>query len=167
MKKLNYFFLLLSFSLLLTAISCNSDDESEPDYIQESVGQYNYNVVLTLIADRNVTVTDNGTLEITRSGQLVTLIFDKGTSAEFQIKSSSIEVASNGYGFDITTTSDVDGDGDRFDIIGVSSFAISGVNYHGAYDTGRKQIELSFRSDYQNSAYDDYNIEAKFIATKK
>ena len=83
------------FALIGILTSC-SEDESTPDLVGESVRSYSYT---TRVFDANNTVVRNitGSATLSRNSDDVTIIVNSGET----IKTSRLELASNGYGFDI------------------------------------------------------------------
>lgn len=158
--------LIVAIGMATMFTSCNKDDET-PDYRKESVGNYTYNVTITLVADANETSSDNGLLKIEESGDGVKLIFDAGTDGEITLSTSVFKEASNGYAFNITTYSGVDGEGDSFQLKGIKGFSNDGTQYDGVYDSGSEQIEVTLLLDYTNNEFDIYNQEIEFLATKQ
>ncbi|MGE0588030.1 MAG: hypothetical protein AB7O48_05615 [Cyclobacteriaceae bacterium] len=157
---MKFFRIGILFALIGILVSCSKDED--PDFVGESVGSYSYSV---RIFDANNTVADvvTGNLTLSRNGDDLTIIIDDIES----MKSSRLELASNGYGFDIEAATLTDNDGDLVDRKGNTSATIGGKSYHGRYDAGAKQLFINASYTYQDSKYASYNFSAEVTATKK
>lgn len=153
----------IGFLLTLVAIftSCSKDDESTPEFIGESVGAYSYSA-RAFDSNNTVVGTITGDLTLSRNGDDITIIVDDGET----LKTSRVELASNGYGFDIEAAILVDEEGDLVNRIGDASANLGGKSYHGRYDTGSKQIFLNVAYIYQDDQFAEFNFSIEVTATK-
>jgi hypothetical protein len=158
MKKLR---IALLFALAVFLGSCE-DEETTPDYLAESIGEYSYSA---RIFDSNNTVVDNvsGELTLSRNGNDLTLVID----GDETIKSSRVELATNGFGFDIESVTLPDSDGDLVVRSGQTAASVEGREYHGRYDSGSNQLYLNLNYIYQDSQFSDFNLYLEVIASKK
>jgi len=162
MKKLFY------VAFLLFGMSACSDDETVDIRIQGN-GDYTYSSVISLLSDLNQTANESGTIQVESVGTNgLKFTFDKGASDELILNATGVTQASNGYVFNIQSTTEQDLDGDTFTISGTNTVTIDGLDYQGGFDSGSKQLSFTLVTDYQNNDYDnDFNVSIKIIATKK
>lgn len=159
MKKSLFF--LLAIPLIF---SCSGDEDAEPDYRAESAGSYTYIVKLESAVDGKDLGSDNGVLKVSSGASSLT--FDEGTDGELSFVTLSLLEASNGYGFNIGTELFYDSDNDPFQFVGINTTSIGNTKKHGRYDSGSKQIHLTFQSDYLDDEYDEFNVIFTVTASK-
>jgi hypothetical protein len=147
--------------MLIGNLTSCSEDEA-PDFVGESVGSYSYSARL-FDADNTVAGTLTGTLVLSRNGDDLTIIVD----GDETLKSSRLELASNGYGFDIEASVIKDVDGDLVNRSGNTAATLDGKSYHGRYDTGAKQLFINVSYIYQDAQFSEFNSSVEVTATKK
>ncbi len=152
-----------SAALVLIAIltSC-SKDENPPDFVGESVGSYTATVRILRAGSTSANVITSE-LTVSRNGDDLTIIAD-GIET---FKSSRVELASKGYGFDLEAATVVDDEGDLVDRKGIISASINGKSYHGRFDADAKKLYINASYTYQDTKYAPFNFSAEVTATKK
>lgn len=152
----------LNLSLILAVIFASCGKDVDPDFVGESVGTYSYT---TDLLRANKSTPDNvvGTLTLTRNEDLITLVINDVEP----VKSSRLELTSNGYVFKIEAATLTDSDGDLVDRTGLRSITLNGTIFHGQYDALAKQLSIKAAYTYQDSRYSSYNFTADVKATKK
>ncbi len=154
--------------LAFFALSCTEDEEKAPDFRAESVGIYTYSSK----AEKQYGGEDlgfvTGTMEISNSSGVITIVSDRNTPREETYTTSSLIDAANGYGFNVSTKNYVNAQSEAFELKGVNGSTIDGSSRHGRYDSGSKQIFMSYQTDYVNNEFDqDNNVSYTLIATKQ
>ena len=148
--------------MLIGAISSCGGDESMPDFIGESVGNYSYTVKI-FNGDKTVRDIISGNLTLSRNGNDITIIIDEIEN----MNSSRLELASNGFGFDIEAATLTDNDGNLINRSGFTSFLVGGKSYHGRYNSGVKQLFINASYSYQDIQFSKFSFSAEVTATKQ
>lgn len=149
------------FILIGILTSCR-DDENTPDFVGESVGSYSYSVRI-LRANTTVPQIITGKITLSRNENDLTVIIDDVES----LKSSRLELTSNGYVFNIETATIMDNDENLVNRSGNTYTSIKGKSYHGRYDAGTKKLFFNASYKYQDAQFAEFNFSAEVTATKK
>lgn len=154
----------ISVLLALVGVFTSCAKDEDPDFVAESLGTYSYS---TKVTRANKDTPDNyaGTLTLSRDEEGVTVIIDDFES----MKSSQLELTSNGYGFKIEPATLTDSDGNLVDRKGRghSAFISNPSIYHGEYYAHSKQLYIKASYTYQDSRYVTYNFIAEITARRK